>query len=822
MVSILVRVPVRSISRLVGFLAVLLLVVLSPAVVSLADEPVCRPPLAARQRYGYTAHAFEWHNSYDIHQFRAGWYVDHSYTATHPEGMDRAVLIRVRDRVTGKLAEPSQYESLVDSNPGAIWLIGNEPDCIWQDDVLPVDYARVYHGFYTMIKNRDQTGRVAAGGIVQPTPLRLEYLDKVLAAYKAEYGKDMPVDLWHIHNAILNEERGGWGAEIPPGSNAQKGEVRTIDDNDNMAMFKDQIWAFRRWMARHGYRSYPLIVTEYGVLMPDDYGFTTERVNSFMSATFEFFQNAEDENIGDPMDGGRLVQRWAWFSLDVQPWDGREGFNGNLIDPGTSVVTAHGQHYASHTSSNPPLNYVDLGIATYRVLAAEQADPVEDVSRDVRVRIVSIGTMDASPFEVELSYNGPTAGTLSKQISGLGAGGSRWVTFRLSDLEQGVYTVSITLDPEGKVDENAECNNDAVIGFVIPTDSLRLPLITRRGATASSSNGSKAGLAAPAQVRSASPLTEEPGFQEFVMPTSDSYPAQVALDPANQMLWVSERDRNRIAQFELLTQSWGKEFKIPTANSQPWGVAVDAQGNVWFAETAGNKIGRLDPTTGGIAEFKVPTQNSQPWAIAVGDDGTIWFTERVGNKIGRLDPDTGQFTEFDLLTAGAEPVGIDTQGIYVWFTMSAVNRLGRLRASDGRMIEFTAPTPESGPQDVVLNPRGKPWFSLMRGDKLLFIDIETHGLYTEFPVPTANSEPFGLAMDGDVALWFTERSGNKLGRFPSVGLMRDYALPTANSTPTDIVVDGAGCAWYAAPGSNRIGRFCAPPALMLYLPLVHR
>ena len=109
-VSILVRVPVRSISRLVGFLAVLLLVVLSPAVVSLADEPVCRPPLAARQRYGYTAHAFEWHNSYDIHQFRAGWYVDHSYTATHPEGMDRAVLIRVRDRVTGKLAEPSQYE----------------------------------------------------------------------------------------------------------------------------------------------------------------------------------------------------------------------------------------------------------------------------------------------------------------------------------------------------------------------------------------------------------------------------------------------------------------------------------------------------------------------------------------------------------------------------------------------------------------------------------------------------------------------------------------------------------------------------------------
>ncbi len=819
---ILIHCLLKGAGRLAGVLTVIVVAVLSTAAVTWADEPVCRPPLVDRQRFGYTTHAYGWPGIFDIDQMRAGWYVDHSYTATHPDGMDHTVLVKVRNPVTGKLIDPSQFGPTVDSNPGATWLIGNEPDCIWQDDVMPEEYARVYHGLYTMIKSRDQTGRVAAGGIVQPTPLRLEYLDKVLTSYRAQYGQDMPVDLWHIHNAILNEERGGWGAEIPPGSSAAKGEVRAVDDNDNMTMFKGQIWAFRQWMADRGYRNYPLIVTEYGVLMPDDYGFTTARVNAFMSETFAFFQNTKDVSLGDPMDGNRLVQRWAWFSLDVHSWDGREGFNGNLFDPDTAALTPHGQNYASHTGSNPPLEYIDLGLAAFKVLSAEQANPAEDVSRDVQVRVVNIGTVDAGGFDVELDYGGPTAGTLNKHVTGLGAGAARWVSFRLDNLAPGAYRVAIEVDPANEVGENAECNNAREMKLVVPTDSLYLPVTAMRGGRVTARAVPSVRDAIPVAAKDSPSREEEPGFQEFPMPTGNSYPAQIALDLTNQVAWISERDGNKIAQFDLQTRTWGQEYTIPTAGSQPWGLAVDGQGNVWFAETTGNKIGKLDRATGKIIEYDVPTPNSQPWAVAIGDDGSVWFTERSGNKIGRLVPDTGQFSEYDLLTPGSQPVGIDTQGIYVWFTMTAVNKLGRLRASDGRIIEFTPPTPNSAPQEVVLNPRGKPWFSLKQGNKLLFIDIETHGLYTEFPVPTSGSEPFGLAIDGDVAIWFTERAGNKLGSFTGSGWMRDYPLPTANSSPTDVAVDSVGCAWYSAPGSNRIGQFCAPPVELLFLPLVQR
>ena len=82
---------------------------------------------------------------------------------------------------------------------GSTWLIGNEPDGIWQDNVYPGEYARIYHDVHSFIKSRDPTSRIAPGGIVQATPLRLEYLNRVLDAYAARYGGPMPVDFWTLH-----------------------------------------------------------------------------------------------------------------------------------------------------------------------------------------------------------------------------------------------------------------------------------------------------------------------------------------------------------------------------------------------------------------------------------------------------------------------------------------------------------------------------------------------------------------------------------------------------------------------------------------------
>src|SRR5260221_6830523 len=81
--------------------------------------------------------------------------------------------------------------------------------------------------------------------------------------------------------------------------------------------------------------------------------------------------------------------------------------------------------------------------------------------------------------------------------------------------------------------------------------------------------------------------------------------------------------------------------------SLPRGITAGPDGNVWFAESGGNKIGRITPS-GSITEFPTPTKSSGPWGITTGPDGNVWFTEVVG-KIGRITTG-GSITEFPIPT----------------------------------------------------------------------------------------------------------------------------------------------------------------------------
>jgi len=156
----------------------------------------------------------------------------------------------------------------------------------------------------------------------------------------------MPVDVWNIHAFILREERDSWGVSIPPGFDVDQGILWEIEDHDNLDLFKQQIVDFRRWMERHGQRDKPLIVSEYGILMPPEYGFSAETVTEFMRATFDYLLNERDEEIGYPNDDNRLVQKLSWYSLSDTNYP-----TGNLLDPVTGQLTEVGQAFADYAAS---------------------------------------------------------------------------------------------------------------------------------------------------------------------------------------------------------------------------------------------------------------------------------------------------------------------------------------------------------------------------------------------------------------------------------------------------------------------------------------
>jgi hypothetical protein len=278
---------------------------------------------------------------------RLGWYLDWHVRQhpAHPGGADFWQMVRVSEG--GYRPQAATIRAAAAANPGAFWIIGNEPDVRWQDNTTPERYAELYHDLYQLLKDADPGCRVVIAGVSQPTPLRMAYLERVLAAYRDRYGARMPVDVWNVHGFILREERDSWGVDIPPGMDADAGMLYEIEDHDDLAIFRRQLLAFRRWMADHGQRDRPLVVSEYGILMPSDYGFGTAELQAFLEGSFDVFLTASDDAVGYLPDGDCLVQWWCWYSLaapdDYYP-------TGNLFDPATRALTPLGKAFAAYAA----------------------------------------------------------------------------------------------------------------------------------------------------------------------------------------------------------------------------------------------------------------------------------------------------------------------------------------------------------------------------------------------------------------------------------------------------------------------------------------
>lgn len=263
---------------------------------------------------------------------RPGWYLNWS---AQP-GIDDESLARlgfgfapmVRIGKNGLVPDWPLLHDLAGRNPGRTWLIGNEPDVLWQDGATAEEYACYFGLASEAIRRADPTAIVGGPGISQVTPLRLDYLDAILESYRTLFQEEIQIDVWTIHTFVLREDIDDWGVGLPPGfEERERGLLWDIEDHDNLTLVENQVRLMRRWMEKKGQREKPLYVTEYGILMPEDYGFSPSRTIDFMIGSFDLFRRLRDPEMGYSPDDNRLVQRWVWFSSRYALYP-----TGNLFD----------------------------------------------------------------------------------------------------------------------------------------------------------------------------------------------------------------------------------------------------------------------------------------------------------------------------------------------------------------------------------------------------------------------------------------------------------------------------------------------------------
>lgn len=143
----------------------------------------------------------------------------------------------------------------------------------------------------------------------------------------------------------------------------------------------------------------------------------------------------------------------------------------------------------------------------------------------------------------------------------------------------------------------------------------------------------------------------------------------------------------------------------------PYGVAVDAKGNVWGTLQSGNQLVRISPGQE-IAEYEIPTPGSSPSDIAVDVSGNAWFIEFRGNKIGKFGE--GKFTEFPVPGdwAGLSGIAAAPDGA-VWFGLLRNHAIGRLH--DGQFRIFELPRKDARPYTVAIDKTGNVWYADISG-----------------------------------------------------------------------------------------------------------
>lgn len=324
-----------------------------------------------------------------------------------------------------------------------------------------------------------------------------------------------------------------------------------------------------------------------------------------------------------------------------------------------------------------------------------------------------------------------------------------------------------------------------------------------------------------------------PFLVEYPLPSEiGSAPWRIAIESPGRV-WFTMPAENALGRL-VVTSTVDFQFtryEIPTPNSEPYDL-VYRPNAIWFTQRTGNQLGRLTISSGDITEYPIPTTNSQPTGIDIAPDGTVWFLQRGANQIASFQPTENQFEEYPYTLAGGQLENVRVQNDdRIWFTAPGVDRLVGFRPSrwGTNSAFFNVPAePGSQPHDLFVPPDTYPWITAPGVNLIGRYTPTTFSNWRWFALPTANSEPAGIAYstyNNANEIWYTGRASGKAGRLLTTSggqiiVLHEIPLPSPNSQPEGIRADSQRHVWIADTGGHAIVEWRPPHFNYIYLPII--
>ncbi len=210
------------------------------------------------------------------------------------------------------------------------------------------------------------------------------------------------------------------------------------------------------------------------------------------------------------------------------------------------------------------------------------------------------------------------------------------------------------------------------------------------------------------------------------------------------------------------------EFKKTFRSIPISSLVMDSGGDIWLSFLPSGGLGKFDRKANSVVWWDVPVLRSRPYGIIVDRNDKVWFADYHASGLTRFDPQTESFRHFPL-TLGAPTnirrLGVDSKNHIwsaTWGSRALQNgALYRLDPDSGVVDEFKVAIPYTNPYDVEIAADDQVWVAT--DNHVLKFDPATRR-FTHYPVAERTDIP-KLAVTRDGAVWYGPRNAGQSGGY---------------------------------------------------------
>ena len=184
----------------------------------------------------------------------------------------------------------------------------------------------------------------------------------------------------------------------------------------------------------------------------------------------------------------------------------------------------------------------------------------------------------------------------------------------------------------------------------------------------------------------------------------------------HEALWFTNQSADKVTRFDRASRKM-TEF---STRDGPYGLAMDQAGNVWFCQASGQRVGRIDATSGQVMELDLG-RGSLPRRIAAAPDDTLWVVRYGDGKLTHIDAKSVKVIKNVDMPAGpsGHPYAVTVDGAgKVWANEIGTDTVALFDPATEKFRVFALPSKNEGIRKMVVDAQGRLWYMGSHSGKL--------------------------------------------------------------------------------------------------------